>query len=144
MRAGMSKLVLVVDDDPDVLDAMSLVLVAEGYEVYCASDGTEALTLLNAGLSPALVVTDVMMPDLTGWDLLGAMRADPTLCHVPVVMMTAAFVASCPQGVDLLEKPFDLDALLAIADKFCARPPDGDSPDESRVSSSGRRRTRAA
>lgn len=144
MSVTMSKLVLIVDDDPDALDAMRLLLSTSGYDVRTASDGTEALTLLSAGLSPRLVITDIMMPELTGWELLQAMRADHALQTVPVVMMTASFISSHPEGVPVLEKPFGLDSLLAIVDKYCSSPPDGDLPGRAGESANGKRRTRAA
>lgn len=140
----MSKPVLVIDDDADVLDAMRLVLGSEGYDVRCANGGREALALLDSGMIPALVVTDVMMPDMTGWDILATMQRHPVLCRVPVVLATASFVMSCPEGIEILEKPFDLDKLLATVDKHCSHPPDGYVPEGSRPAPSSRRRIHAA
>lgn len=144
MSAGPSKLVLVIDDDEDVLDAMRLVLGAEGYDVRCANGGVTALIMLGEGLVPALIISDIMMPDLSGWDVLKALRADTELSHVPVVLTTASFLTSSPRGVDVLEKPFSLDELLDVVSKYCPRPPDGDVPDESHSAVSSQRRIRAA
>lgn len=144
MAASTSQLILVVDDDDDVLDAMRLVLSSEGYDVRCATGGIQALAMLGEGLVPALIVSDIMMPDLTGWDILKTLRADEELCHVPVVLTTASFAISPSEELDVLQKPFSLDELIAVVSKYCSDPPDGDIPDESRSAPFGARRTRAA
>lgn len=144
MAPDTSKLVLVIDDDDDVLDAMRLVLRSEGYDVRCATGGIQALAMLGEGLVPALIVSDIMMPDLTGWDILKTLRADAELSHVPVVLTTASFALSPSEEVDVLQKPFSLDDLLAVVSKYCWTPPDGNLPDESQSTPFGARRTRAA
>lgn len=131
----MSKTLLVIDDDLDVLDAMHLVLRTAGYDVHCASDGREALAMLRAGLVPALVITDLMMPDLTGWDVVAFVGDNPGLRHVPVVLTTASFVTSWPTGIDVLEKPFELDELLTVVRKHCAFSSDVASVGELRLDS---------
>lgn len=127
MSAAMSRTVLVIDDDPDVLEAMHVLLTMEGYEVRCAQSGFEALQILAFEPTPALVITDVMMPDLTGWDVLKVMREEPGLRDIPVVLTTAASWDSVPEGVELIQKPFSLDELLAVVWTYCPRalPTDG-------------------
>jgi CheY-like chemotaxis protein len=107
--------VLVVDDDPDIRDTLRDVIEAEGFTVACASNGREALALLGVGLRPALVVLDLMMPTMTGWELLAALRADRALVDLPVAVMSAAGERAAPAGATwFLRKPIDLDALLEL------------------------------
>lgn len=119
MGAAMSRTVLVIDDDPDVLDTMHVLLSMEGYDVRCARSGFDALDILAREPLPALVITDLMMPDLTGWDVLAAMQAEPRLRDIPVVLTTAASWDSLPEGVDALQKPFNLDELMAVVWTYC-------------------------
>jgi len=110
----MSQTVLVIDDDLDVLDAMHVILSLEGYDVRCAHDGFEALAMLAEGLAPSLVITDMMMPDLTGSDVLTSMREEPDFRNIPVVLTTAAAELATPKGVTTLYKPFSVEELLAV------------------------------
>ena len=82
--------ILVVEDDPDVRRALSELLASEGYKVSAAADGGEALKTLRAGLRPAVILLDLMMPNCDGWDFRRAQLEDPTFASVPVVLVTAA------------------------------------------------------
>jgi CheY-like chemotaxis protein len=109
--------VLVVDDDPDIRETLRDVIDAEGFVVTCAENGREALALLGVGLRPALVVLDLMMPAMSGWEVLAAIRADRALADLPVAVMSAAGARAAPAGATwFLRKPIDLDALLALLD----------------------------
>jgi CheY-like chemotaxis protein len=107
--------VLVVDDDPDIRDTLRDVIEAEGHPVVCAADGEEALRELARGLRPSLVVLDLMMPRLSGWDVLAAIRADRALADLPVAVISASGCRAAPPGATwFLQKPIDLDTLLAV------------------------------
>ncbi len=80
--------VLVVDDDSDVLLLCRVNLEFEGYEVTTAGDGAEGLETCRR-IVPDVVLLDVMMPRMDGWQTLEAIKADPALSHIPVVMLTA-------------------------------------------------------
>src|SRR6478752_5831532 len=82
-------LVLVVDDDLDIRETLRDVAEAEGFAVDTASDGREAMERLNKGPAPHLVLLDLMMPVMSGWEVLRAMRADRILQAVPVVVISA-------------------------------------------------------
>ena len=82
------KRVLVVDDEPDVLLLCRVNLEFEGYEVSTAPDGEAGLEACRE-LRPDVVLLDVMMPKMDGWQVLEAIKADPELEHIPVVMLTA-------------------------------------------------------
>ena len=105
--------VLVVDDDPDVLDALTDALGLEGYLVRGARDGIEALRIIGEH-RPDLIVTDLMMPTMTGFELLGALHENPETARIPTLIITAARNTDALRSgpAKILEKPLDLDALL--------------------------------
>lgn len=107
--------VLIVEDEFLTASAMAAELQAVGYDTEVAADGRQALDWL-ADHVPDLIVTDYMMPRLDGAALVRAVRADPRLAAVPVVMATSATRAAIrPKGLDvqaLLDKPVQRDTLL--------------------------------
>lgn len=100
-------LVLVVDDEPAVLEVLEEVLGDLGHEVLRAYDGLEALAVARAR-HPDLVVTDHMMPRLSGADLCKALRDDPELEAIPAIMLSAALTSGVPHAQAFLSKPFEL------------------------------------
>ena len=115
-------LVLVVDDDDDTRMCVCTVLTEEGYEVAAAKNGQEALTMLSTIARPNLVLLDLMMPVMSGWDLLEELKKDPKLSTLPVVVFTAAGDSRVQDRVAMkpvLRKPIDLDLLLEMVNKIC-------------------------
>lgn len=110
--------VLVVDDEPDIRDTLRDVLEDEGYRVVVASNGREALALLTGGPAPSVVVLDLLMPIMNGNDLYEAMRADPNLSEIPIIVSTSD-PSRAPTGALLMNKPFDLDRMLAVIESLC-------------------------
>jgi len=115
---GERRALCVVDDDADIREALSDVLTFAGYEVIVAGDGESALERLRAQESGCrLILLDLMMPRMNGWEFRRRQLADPALAGIPVVLLTGAGTAA--KAIDELrvemtiEKPFDLDALLA-------------------------------
>ena len=80
--------ILVVDDEPKIAQIVSVYLERDGYRVVRATDGREALELARAG-SLALVILDVMLPELSGWDVCRELRRDPKTADLPIIMLTA-------------------------------------------------------
>ncbi|HEX3761517.1 MAG TPA: response regulator [Kofleriaceae bacterium] len=113
-----SRFVLIVDDDPDLLDVTSFVIENEGMAVETARHGQEALALLAAGRMPALVLLDLMMPVMNGWEFLAAVAKDPRLEHIPVVVLTAAEHTEVPGAREVLSKPMDLKELLRVVEHY--------------------------
>jgi CheY-like chemotaxis protein len=107
--------ILVVDDDPEVLTALSETLQAEGYAVRGARDGIEALEVIRE-CRPELIITDLLMPTMTGFELLGALHDDPELATIPTLIITAARGPEQQQSTRgaqaIFPKPLDLDRLL--------------------------------
>jgi CheY-like chemotaxis protein len=101
--------ILIVDDNPDARETLAIVLELAGYTVRQAENGKVALQMAVQG-RPALILLDLMMPVMSGWELLDALRGDPSLRAVPVVIVSAA--TSAPSGVPVLRKPVSVDQLL--------------------------------
>lgn len=115
-------LVFVVDDDDDTRSCVCAVLLEEGYEVVSAKNGREALEQLKKIARPNLVLLDLMMPVMSGWDVLDEIRSNPTLASLPVVVFTAAGEAGVNDRAlnrPVLRKPIDLDLLLEMVNKIC-------------------------
>lgn len=115
----MAKKVLIVDDEPDAVDFTKEVLEGEGYTVVTASDGSKGLAAMRRE-NPDLVVLDVQMPDMDGFEVFQAMKKDESLKAIPVVMLTGIrekvgigfsademknFMGERPS--DYIEKPID-------------------------------------
>jgi two-component system, chemotaxis family, chemotaxis protein CheY len=118
--AGAPRHILVVDDDADLRETLQLLLDDSGYGVTAVAGGRAALDRLHAGARPSLILLDLMMPDMNGWQFLEQARADPDLRLIPVVVMTAhkaADLAPLPSG-HVLHKPFDSAKLLRTIARF--------------------------
>ncbi|HSU15403.1 diguanylate cyclase [Longimicrobium sp.] len=120
--------VFVADDNPSILLGLDRALKARGYDVRTAATGGAVLRLLNEHpKTPDLVLLDVMMPELSGIDVLRALRRDDRWADVPVVLITATNDGALPVSalrdgaVDFLTKPFRLDELLARVDAHVTR-----------------------
>jgi len=98
--------ILLVEDNADVLDVTRVLLESEGYAVATAVNGADALALLRAGLRPSLIVLDLAMPVMDGWEFRDAQRADPALCAIPTIVYSAVTPTE------------DLIATLGVADGF--------------------------
>jgi diguanylate cyclase (GGDEF)-like protein len=114
----MSERILVVDDDPDILQFVRLNLELDGFEVELAGGGREALERASAS-PPDLMLLDVMMPEIDGLTVLRRLRSDPATANIPVIVLTARSLAEDRvKGLDLgaddyITKPFDLEELIA-------------------------------
>jgi CheY-like chemotaxis protein len=114
--------VLVVDDEEDIREAVRFSLEQEGFHVACASNGYEALQQLRVEPEPCLVLLDLMMPVMSGWQFRAAQLIDPLLSRFPVVVMSATSnledAAIAADG--LLRKPVRRERLLEVVREFCA------------------------
>ncbi len=123
---GSVKRVLVVDDDDTIRDMIAMALCDEGYEVGAAQHGADALGLLAKWL-PDLILLDMRMPVMDGWEFSRTYREGPGQ-HAPIVVLTAgrdAATAAAQIGADgFLAKPFDLEKLLTlVAEMLNGGPP---------------------
>ena len=119
--------VLVVDDDPAVHDVLAATLGKEGYRITHANDGIEALKLMRAH-APDIVTLDVMMPKMDGWSVLGVMKSEPQLAHIPVIMLTIVDHRNLGFSLgasEYMTKPIDRNRLIALIEKFASGKGDG-------------------
>ena len=123
MSATNAARILVVEDDHNILRQIEFNLQSHGYAVTTAMTGVEALRLMMRE-RPDLLITDVMMPEMDGYELVASVRADPSLAEVPVIMLTARteetdMVQGYTSGTDLyLTKPFNPTELLAFVQRI--------------------------
>jgi DNA-binding response OmpR family regulator len=103
--------ILIVEDDDLIREELAWRLRLEGYHVAAVGDGTEALTCLRRA-AVGLVLLDLMMPGLSGWDLAAAMRREPRLAAVPIMTITAVGNAHLAPAGPVFLKPLNLESLL--------------------------------
>lgn len=123
------KSVLLVDDDDDLRESLGLLLEMRGYAVALATDGEDALEKIRAGLDPCLIVLDLMMPRMDGFQFREEQARDERLREIPVVVCSAVFdaeaVAEQLRVNHYLTKPIDLNALLGLIRHYCEGGGDG-------------------
>ncbi len=112
--------VLVIDDDPEACEIISHYLTKDNFSVVTAASGKDGLRLAHK-IRPAVITLDVMMPEMDGWSVLQALKADPELHRIPVVMLT--MIEERTRGyslgaVDYLTKPVDRDMLLKVLNRY--------------------------
>lgn len=118
---GTDRRILVVDDDPDCSDALTDALAVVGYDVATARDGSEALASLELGKRPSLILLDLMMPTMDGWQFAAAKQRRLEWANIPVVLLSAE--ANLPQiatelgAAGYLAKPITLDSLIETVER---------------------------
>jgi CheY-like chemotaxis protein len=104
--------VLIVEDDPEIRAALEELIVGEGYDVALASNGAEAISLLEQeDERPCAVLVDLVMPGVVGQELLEYLRGDEDLCQIPVAIVSAS-PQLAPEGYLVFKKPLELPPLL--------------------------------
>ena len=107
--------ILLIEDDPDLAEVVVEVLEMEAYRVSHAADGKAALALLARTEPPDLILLDLMMPKMSGWEFREAQMRDPRLARIPVVVLSATGERARPiDAARILRKPVTVDALLAM------------------------------
>jgi CheY-like chemotaxis protein len=112
------KAILLVEDNEVQREGITVVLSRAGYLVIPVADGQETLALLNSGVTPDLILMDMMMPPPDGWHIMAMRQKTPALASVPVAIMTSLGVASEEWAADLgacalIRKPVEVEPLLA-------------------------------
>lgn len=110
-----SGIVLVVDDDVEIRETVSALLQHEGYTVIRAENGRQALDQLQL-VHPNCVLLDLMMPVMSGWEVLEEIQENAELSKIPIVVVSAM---CAPGAKACLQKPVDLDELLDVVDRCC-------------------------
>jgi CheY-like chemotaxis protein len=116
--------VLIVEDDADLREMMAQLLQLEGYRAETVANGRDALHYLSAGDRPDVILLDLMMPVMDGWEFRRRQVQDPSIARVPVVVLSALDQARAFDlgGTAFLKKPLDFDRLLELVRRFCASP----------------------
>ena len=111
--------VLVCDDEKDIVSALQIYLKSEGYQVFSAYNGKEALKIINRE-DIQLVLMDIMMPEMNGYETMQQIRAQPRFGKLPIIALTAKAMKGDRQKCieaganDYLSKPIDIDKLLSL------------------------------
>ena len=118
--------VMIVEDDRDTREMLARFLELEGFDVREAANGQLALEALREDSRTCVILLDLMMPVMNGWQFRSAQTNDPELSKIPVVVVTAAGARDQIPAIDAdawLSKPVDFDRLLATIDPLCSRSP---------------------
>ena len=125
-----SKVLLVVEDIPNILELLDLTLRFNGYEVMTARNGQEALEVIETKL-PALIITDILMPRMDGFSLIYRLRTSQKTRDIPVVFLSATYVsaedkafATTLGATKFIEKPLDTQAFLQTISELLDQPPE--------------------
>lgn len=122
MNSATPKQILVVEDDESIRSSLQSLLEMEGYSVQSASNGAEALKILENSGKPDLILLDLMMPVMDGFEFREKMDRLPEMARVPVVVMSADGNISTKKArvkaVDYLKKPVDINVLLERVERF--------------------------
>ena len=115
--------VLIVDDDPDLQDAICDTLEGDGHAAICVSNGRQALDYLQTGAPTCLILLDLMMPVMNGWEFREQQLLDAAIASIPVVVISAHDGGERP-GLSpdgFLRKPIRAEDLLSTVAKFCGK-----------------------
>ncbi|MEQ1727347.1 MAG: response regulator [Vicinamibacterales bacterium] len=114
--------VLIVEDDADLREMMAQLLQLEGYKAEAVANGHDALRYLESGDRPEVILLDLMMPVMDGWEFRRRQVQDPAIAKVPVVVLSALDQTRALGlgGTAFLKKPLDFDRLLELVRRFCS------------------------
>lgn len=117
------KTILVVEDDAGIRETLSYALELEGYRVVSASNGREGIAALERVHNPCMILLDLMMPVLNGWQFVEAISKVQSYARIPIVILTAfADTAKSIRADAIIPKPIDLDTLLRAVHDWCGEP----------------------
>lgn len=113
-----SKTILIIEDDADIRDSLLQALELEGYQVLGAENGREGLKVLEDGARPNLILLDLMMPIMSGWQFYEAIQGKPEFKSIPIVVISAVGSKADEMPAQaVLRKPVDLESLIKVVDQ---------------------------
>ena len=119
----MAGVVLLVEDDDDLRESLQILLERRGFDVVSACNGQEALSKVRPEDPPCLILLDLMMPVMDGWQLRAELLKNPQLATVPVILLSGvadlSSEAKTLQAIDYLLKPVDLQRVYQLVDQYC-------------------------
>jgi CheY-like chemotaxis protein len=110
--------ILVVDDDVFATDSLTDILAGQGYAVATAKNGREALNHLRGASLPRLIILDLFMPEMDGWEFRREQLKDAKLRDIPVVVMTGASVYAGIDANVIVHKPLDVERFLSLVERY--------------------------
>lgn len=115
--------VLVVEDDDDIRDSIVELLALRGFDAVAATNGREALDQLAAGLLPCLIILDLMLPVVSGWEFRAQQLADPRFSQIPILILSGAENLAAEsrqlQAVAFESKPVQVNRLFKTIEQYC-------------------------
>ncbi|MGE3261252.1 MAG: response regulator [Bacteriovoracia bacterium] len=114
------KKILLVEDENSIREMIRCLLELEGYTVLTATNGKEGLEVLRGTSSLCLILLDMTMPKMNGWDFLDRLKADAEAANIPVVVMSAHQGSEVPRPNAFVQKPVQLNTLLNTVKRHCA------------------------
>ena len=115
--------ILIIEDDDTIRETLADILEYEGYTVSTAPNGSEALTYLQTNPAPHLILLDLMMPEMSGWEMRSQQLQEPKLAAIPVVILSGVHdlrqQATTLASAGYLPKPLDVNRLLATVRRYC-------------------------
>jgi CheY-like chemotaxis protein len=117
----MTPTVLVIEDESDLREMMREALELNGYAVVTAVDGQDALDKISGIENLGLVILDLLMPVMNGWDFVERMRQRDELASVPVVVHSSAPSPAIPGVTRILQKPLLFERLISVVSEYCPR-----------------------
>lgn len=124
----MAKKIVVIDDEPNITKLLQAFLERKGYQIFLAYDGMSGYELVEKE-TPHLVITDLLLPRLHGFEVCKKVKENPKLAHIPVILMTAIYKKTRYKlegkgygADDFIEKPFELPTLLSKIEKLILSP----------------------
>lgn len=115
-----NKCILVIEDNKEIQDSLKMALEVEGYKVFTADNGKEGMEILGKIPTPCMILLDLMMPIMNGWEFVDVISKDIMLSTIPIVVVSAfGDKKGTPKTDGYIQKPIDLDALLNTVSKHC-------------------------
>ena len=112
--------ILIIEDEEGIREGLSLSLKLEGYQVFTATNGREGLDILSQIPSPQLILLDLMMPVMNGWEFIDIIKTDAKLSKIPIVVVSAySEQGKIIESQGFLKKPVDLNLLYQTAEEWC-------------------------
>ena len=120
VRSCPSAPILIVEDNRETRDVLQMILDLRGYATVTADDGQEAMAYLGDGHPVCLIILDLRMPIMDGWEVFRALQADPAFASIPVIAFSANIDGNLPGAFATIRKgSFDPDVLLSSVDRAC-------------------------
>ncbi len=110
---------LIVDNDVTTREALAELLAKDGREIVTATDGRQALDCLNTIPRPSLILLDLSMPGMNGWEFLRHLSVNPVIAGIPTMVLSGAVSEVPPGARQVLTKPVNVARLMALVDQYC-------------------------